>query len=279
MSRLYPKLNDKKWLLDSYLEKKMSLEEIQRIIGAKNHNSVRQHLIKYGVEIRNISDGLTCKRKDSFVLDHDIIEGCLLGDGSLRKCDKHSNMSYPTFQKKNKFKDHVEYVAKHFFPEGDFKIFDDVNKINGKILTYHLFRTGARKEFLPYFRRWYPESNGFKKLVPEDINLTPKVILNWFMDDGSTTYRNRKELKNPHTKEVICIFSCESFLREDQERLCSQMKNKFDLNPTIITAQWGTGWRIKIRQAEVQDFLQVIGPCPVKSMQYKWKGLDIDKDS
>ena len=93
------------------------------------------------------------------------------------------------------------------------------------------------------------------------------------MDDGSTSYRYRKENKNPYTNEVVCSFSSESFSREDQERLCSQMKKKFSLNPQMSPTQWGTGWRIRIRQAEVQDFLKVIGPCPVKSMQYKWKGF------
>jgi len=47
--------------------------------------------------------------------------------------------------------------------------------------------------------------------VPYDINITPTVLLHWFMDDGSTTQR-RKDSK---TKQIITTFCTESFSYAD----------------------------------------------------------------
>jgi len=33
----------------------------------------------------------------------------------------------------------------------------------------------------------------------------------------------------------------------------------------------GKGWRISIYQSQVSLFYEIIGSCPVPSMEYKWK--------
>jgi hypothetical protein len=49
------------------------------------------------------------------------------------------------------------------------------------------------------------------------------------------------------------------------------MKRNFGLNARTIPCQWGTGWRIKIPQAQARLFFDILGPCPVPEMAYKWK--------
>jgi len=39
----------------------------------------------------------------------------------------------------------------------------------------------------------------------------------------------------------------------------------------VRKANSGTGWRIYIPQSQVEMFYEIIGDCPVSSMEYKWK--------
>lgn len=266
-SKLYPLLNDKEWLLKKYVEEKLSLQEVGILVGAKNHNSVRQGLQRFGIPIRNISDGLTRFRTDDFAIDHDVVEGSLLGDGFLSKYNLHSDTSYPSFDKKNKYADHVALVASTMISMSDDFICEDINNCNGKRLVYYKFSSLTRKELLPYFKRWYPELSGYVKVVPDDIELNPAVILHWFMDDGSSSFRPERTT----SKQIRLCFCSESFVEKDQQRLCDQFKTKFDIDARLRPCPWGTGWRIHILQSHVQKFFDLIGPCPVPSLAYKWK--------
>lgn len=265
MSRKYPLLNDKDWLQQKYVEEKLSTVQITPLVGAKTCNSVRQALIRHGIPVRSVSEGLTCNRKDDgFILNHDVLIGCLLGDGGLSKWNPVSEKSNPCFYKKNKYYDHVQYVGQQLM--GDLwqtRYIPEYRLLNGKNLLYHRIDTLSHKELLPIYRDWYPQGNNFKKIVPIGFKLTPISILHWFMDDGSTSFRQDRD-------SIVMTLCSESFSQDENEYLCDLL-NEFDLDARVKPANSGTGYRIGIKSSKLNDFFDLIGPCPVPNLVYKWK--------
>jgi len=280
----YNHLNDRDWLYDKYIVEGLSLNKITKLTNARTTNSVRQHLIKFGIPVRNVSEGLTHNREDD-TLDINarsiqVLNGCLLGDGGMRCYNRQSSMSQPYFYKKNKFKDHVELVVRELFKNANkTRVRKDINKFRGKNFVYYLMRSLSNNKLKSIYEKWYPSTNGFKKLVPKDIEVTPLVLLHWFMDDGCSYRRKRKYAKaercykNSRRKDnQIVIFLCsESFSKEDQDFLVGQMNSKFNLGAKVSKYIHGTGWRIYIPQSQAGKFFNIIGTCPVPSMKYKWK--------
>lgn len=259
----YPLLNDKKWLCEKYLDQKLNPNEICKLVGAKNANSVTEALTKFNISIRD-RDELR-SRKGFSVLCNDVIEGGLLGDGFLRRWNRNSERSYATFCKRNKFLDHIELVAKSLFKNFTEYIKPEIKEYNGKEFVYYLFMSRAYKSLVEYDKRWYPKENNFKKQVPRDLVLTPKMMLHWFLDDGSTSWR-----KDRKTLPVNLVFCSESFTLDDQMFLCEQL-HKFKLDAKITTTNSGTGYRVKIAARSVPLFFEIIGLPPVKNLAYKWK--------
>ncbi len=121
----------------------------------------------------------------------------------------------------------------------------------------------------------YPKENNFKKLVPRDIIINPTVLLHWFLDDGFSTLRDRnQEYLNKgwkqRTKQVIVGFCSESFSKEDNEFLANEIA-KIGIGCYVGKCNSGTGYRIFINQKDTNKFFAIIGPPPVKSLEYKWK--------
>ena len=109
-------LNDKDWLRGKYEKEGLSTNAIAELVGVKTPNSVRQALLRHGIKVRSVSDGLTYGREDDgFIINKSVLTGCLLGDAYLSVYNKRSDCSYPCFRKKNKHQDHVEFVAELMF--------------------------------------------------------------------------------------------------------------------------------------------------------------------
>lgn len=191
----YDILNDKEWLYQKYIVEQLSTESITELIGAKTCNTVRQALLRYDIPVRTVSDGLTIGREDDgFHLDEytqQLIEGGLLGDAYMGSYNPSSDYSYPSFKRKNKFYDHVLYVISELGMASD-RIRKEEQTLNNKKYQAFSSRTLTHKSLLPVFREWYPAWNNYKKVVPKDLVLTPLIVLHWFLDDGTSSWRNRK---------------------------------------------------------------------------------------
>lgn len=268
----YPQLNDKDWLYQKYITEKQSLDDIVALVGAKTSNSVAQALRRFDLEVRSISDGLTRNRvDDGFKINQSVIDGCLLGDGFLRTYNRESDKSYPAFYKKNIHYNHVLYVGNLLFSnEAASRVRQFINHLNGKEFPCCGIRSLSHKSLKPFYERWYPASNNYIKLVPRDIQIDEVVLLHWFLDDGTSSYRVRN---GKITTQVKLSFCSESFTKEDQEFLCEQMHAKFpSVTPRVYPYNHGgTGYRIRIIQSQVAEFLRIIGPPPVEELAYKWK--------
>jgi hypothetical protein len=264
-SRKYACLNDRDWLVREYLDNGRSTLDIARSIGAPTGNSVRQALARFSIPIRNRSKAQTHKRSDGFRLNLEVLHGCLLGDGGLKKSNPRSQLSMPYFYKKNKNYDHVEFVANQLFDcNVSDRIVDDTNIINGKSFTYHKLSSFANENLDALYKDWYPAG---KKVVPNNVCVTTTTLLHWFLDDGSSSHR-RKESK---TKQITITMSSQSFTKTEQEMLCSLFNESFELGMSLKKTNSGTGYVIGISQSKSQHFFDVIGKCPVDSMIYKWK--------
>lgn len=254
-------------MYETYVENRMSLNHITRELKLKSSNSARQALLKLGIKVRTTSEGLRTNN-EIITIDEEIVNGSLLGDAGLKKYNRLSENSFPYFYKKNKYYDHVCLIAESFYPSSyKERVKIDINKINDKEFEYYLFRTSVDEVFKKYYDEWYPSENNFKKKVPTSLKLTPKTILHWFMDDGSS-YRRIREGKR--TNQIIICFSSESFSENDNLFLSEEL-NKYSLKSSIHKVSTGYGWRIGIPQSKNIDFLDLIGECPITSMNYKWK--------
>lgn len=274
--KLFPLLDDRAWLYQKYIVEQRSASEIATIVGAKSSNSVRLALLRQRIEIRGRREAQTIGREeDSFSINSEVLVGCLLGDASLFIWDKQSSTSCPYFSKKNKHKEHLEYIAKLLFKK------DVSNRI--KEVLEHLVYKNQKKEYLcyyltslthdelkPWYKSWYPESSGYKKVIPNNIEITPTVLLHWFLDDGCCTRQKRSDLKQDLLKVVL---SSESFSPFDQNRLLTLLNKNFNLQGSLIsTGENGKDKRIAfLRQEDVARFFEIIGPCPIKCFEYKWK--------
>lgn len=264
----YPLLDDENWLRQKYLEERLHTTEICKLVGAKSPNSVRQALIRFGIPRRIHRKALDMRREDDgncFILDEEVINGCLLGDASLVKFSPWSSNSYPHIKKKNKYLSHVEYVAKLLFSsDWGARITEDHDKRFDRV--YYILRSLAQPELSPLYEIWYP-SPYRKKVLPKTLELTPVILLHWFMDDGST-YRRRP---NSRTKQVVVNFSSECFTKEENQRLVEQLNDVFSIRAYLRKVKTGTGYRVEIGQSSYEEFIDVIGACPVEEMKYKWK--------
>lgn len=261
----YPQLNNKDWLYEQYIIKSLSTNIIRDLIGCKASNTVRQSLIRYDIPVRNISDGLTINNP-SIMINKSVIDGCLLGDAWLFRYNKLSDISLPYFIKTNKYYDHVCYDASQLYPESDVTSFISAynNKCNGKVFTYYTFKTPVYSELMEFYNRWYDDGT---RQPPSDLKIDSTTLLHWFMDDGSS-YHRRRESK---IKQVTITLSCEGFKYDKIVMLNDILIRDTELPFKVTKCNSGCGRRITLTQLYSKQFFDFIGPCPVKSFEYKWK--------
>ena len=264
----YPKLNDDKWLYQKYIVEQCSTVDIAKLAGAKTANSARQALIRCNISIRSIGDGLRCNREDYFVVNREVIEGCLLGDGYLVKWNKNSEKSYPYFAKRNKYYDHIRYDAQMLFTKSWEQRVKENNEISlGKKQVVFSLRSLSNNMLAPFYKRWYPKWNDYKKVIPEDVEVTPTLLLHWFLDDGSS-YQRRKKSK---IRQVLITFCTECFSKDNQMMIIEKIKKRYSLNFALKKVNYGTRYQMVLPQSQASLFYDTIGNCPVPSMEYKWK--------
>lgn len=264
---IYKELQDKEWLEEHYTRKKLSAPCIQRLLNTKSNSTVTEALKRAGIKMRSISEATDCRFEDDVELkDLDVLYGSLLGDCHLCVTNK-SNVRKASIVKQNKYKDHLYFFAS--LVSNDPKIKERFNKLKykGIIKVYPAwsFRTKASTKLSKIYNEWYAENLNRRKIVPKNIRLTPKMILHWFLDDGCSWYR--KDRGAPDVE-----FCSESFSKEENLYLIKELRNlglnswlnKKKLKETI-------GYRIRLANSSVERFFQLIGPCPIQSLEYKWK--------
>lgn len=178
-----------------------------------------------------------------------ILDGSLLGDGSLSKPRGKSSKSYFTKAQCFKRREYLDWHLQELQPfSSSIKIYD--NYASGKKYKRAIFATHASEELGKLRERWYP--NG-KKIVPCNLKLTPLNVAIWFCDDGSNFVPKRQ-----------CRLATYCFSRNDCEHLIEQL-HSFDIE-CYLSKQNVIG----IKAGSYETFLDLVTPhIPWRCFSYK----------
>lgn len=191
--------------------------------------------------------------------DKQVLEGNLLGDGFIYFTSKRAN--YPIFSVEYKYEEYCKYIQQN-------NPFLNNRKINYRKRVSDRYNNGFVEQYnckslssgilLDEYQRWY--STGVK-IVPRDLQLTPLSMLIWYLDDGFTASACKG-----------IYIATDGFSLDDNYYLQEQL-NKFNIKTNFHKASSKNNVRLYIpaKNGNAKDFLNIIGPCPVKCYQYKWK--------
>lgn len=189
--------------------------------------------------------------------------GFMLGDGYLsnRNKSKHSAQ----FIMRNKYPSYIYYVSELLANEDvdhTIKINDVKGNFPGSTYASTVY-TKFYKTFTDLEERWYEtrDDGTHFKIVPNDIQLTPISLLQWYIGDGYlVNLRSVPErvqfCTDRYTDEEI-IFLREVFLR--------------DLG-LDIQIDWNRR-RLRVPKRMLNDFFDILPECPMQfqsNLGYKW---------
>lgn len=169
-----------------------------------------------------------------------IVNGSMLGDGSLIQ---GSLSSYPQLTIGMRNQKYLNYIESVFKP-----LTAGVNK------NTNCFQIATTP---------HPELNslkwdvGSKTSIPENIEINPTVLKHWFVQDGGLDWAN------PEASVQICsvTFSLENI---------ASMLEDIGINATAHTN------RVRVSQHDTEKFFNYIGK-PIPGFKYKWEYKSRDK--
>jgi predicted DNA-binding protein YlxM (UPF0122 family) len=222
-----------------------------------NHRALQAHMQRNGFEARDGSEaiGVLATQRDFELTkeETEVINGLLLGDGHIEfQKSKHVYAAKLVYTCKHKSV--LEGLAKQLQRLKP-RIFYKTYKSKGKVRHGYRLATNKYKFLLELRHKWYP--NG-KKIVPEDLKLTPETCYWWYLGDGMSGNSQ--------------IFCTHSFTIAEVDRLISMLpvharrymvicrKTGIKSFPTIVIG------RINDRI----DFFDYIGSCRHEVYAYKW---------
>lgn len=172
-----------------------------------------------------------------------LILGCILGDGYMRK-KTHAHLQITHSFKQRNYVDWKYQILKDLV-----KSPPAVYKGNAGRLGYRFFTKS-----LPELTRFYDEfyKKGIK-VVPSGISLGPIALAVWYMDDGSKSYKS-------------CYFNTQKLDFSSQTNLINMFKKlkiKSGLNKDKIY------YRIRIATESVPLLCDMIKSHIISSMRYK----------
>ena len=177
-----------------------------------------------------------------FEEETDVINGCLLGDGTLSSSGKHYCLR-------------VEHSINHRnYVWWKYTLLKRLTINKPKAVFSHQsirFGTVGHPEITLMRKRWYGK-DGIKKL-PKYLSLSDLSVTIWFMDDGC---RHRDTVD----------FSVHNFKVADIKRLKSILLRK-RIESTINTDS--KGYRLYILKKSYSVFKRLVKPYIVKCMAYK----------
>ncbi len=208
------KLPDINELRRLYFDEKMSSGDIARLCNV----TVGAVLIKfrrYNVKRRSFREARELKANHINLTPQliEFIDGMLLADGCVSYASK--NKMSACYVHADTKPGYIDWLSKELREKYHLElIYDNSRSI----------RTKYYREFLEIRKRWYP--NGIRR-VPADIKLSPQVVLNWYIGDG--TYTHRGHIKNGlGGRLVLC-----KILDGDGKILLSSLLQKMNIENTI----------------------------------------------
>ena len=176
-------------------------------------------------------------------VQHELIIGCLLGDGAMRcKTNALLEINHSVHQR--------SYVDWKFGHLADLvSTPPKVRNGNGGRLAYR-FLTRSLPELTPYYRLFY--GSGVKR-VP-DIKLTPLTLAVWFMDDGG---RSRNAV----------YLNTQRFDAESQQQLLEHLQEQWGIAATLNRDK--SYYRIRVSVEGTNRLASLIEPYLLPELRYK----------
>lgn len=185
--------------------------------------TIHRRLIQNNIQTRNAVEASDLRRHKSFSSDKrldDLIEGLLLSDAWISSERGNSECRLGIEQKKSSLP-WLELIKSDFDKRN---IYSSIKErppreasVNGRSFISSgsfILRTGKYVNFSKLRDKWYPEG---KKIIPDEIELSPMTLANWYCGDGSNT-------------RYSCILYTNGFSEKGVQKLCSRLKSKYDLN-------------------------------------------------
>ncbi|MBU3896722.1 MAG: helix-turn-helix domain-containing protein [Nanoarchaeota archaeon] len=205
---------------------------------------------------------------DRYLLD--ILNGTLLGDASIL-LSNYKYKKYFSFKLTAKDKSFLEWVDKQFksFKITNSWISKDVR--NNTHALYFYINSCPYPELIKLRSKWYIEREGMcmQKIIPKNLEITPIVLLHWYLGDGSLN-RHKDDSRVP---AIVLATNC--FLDEDLDFLILKLK---ELNLNFYKVKYKSGFTGKecgyCLYSKTQDgtpfrFFKLIGfECPKEIRNY-----------
>ena len=179
--------------------------------------------------------------------ERSIIIGSFLGDGYMRiipgRLDAFLEINHSIKGK--------EYVDYKFEKLKRICISSPQKRATNEGRVAYRFFTKQHKDLTSLFGLFY--RNG-RKIIPENLELDPLSIAIWYMDDGSKS------------KDRDIYLNTQQFNLLDQKRLINCLR-KFGIKARLNKDK--KYYRIRILKESIEEFMKIIKPNIVPSMQYK----------
>ena len=177
-----------------------SLINKESLFEISAHNG---ELLIYNVYMDDTVGSLTEEQKS-------ILIGTLLGDGTMRiKKNAHLEINHSFAQKAL-----VDWIFSKFSSLVTTK--PKWRKGNGNREAYR-FATQKLSILTPFYNLFYREG---KKVISDDLKLSPLSLAVWFMDDGS---KSRSSI----------YLNTQQFTKDEQLKLIDLLRNQFDIDSTL----------------------------------------------
>ena len=179
--------------------------------------------------------------------ERSIIIGSLLGDGYMRIMPGRAD-AFLEINHSIKAKEYVDYKFEKLK-----RICNGAPKertTNEGRVAYRFF-TKQSKELSNLYKMFYKNRH---KIIPKDLELDPISIAIWYMDDGSKS------------RERDVYLNTQQFSLLDQKKLLDCLR-KFGIKARLNKDK--KYHRIRILKENIREFMDIIKPYIIPSMQYK----------
>lgn len=244
---------------------KMKCENCQKILKSPNASFDGKNCHKCYKQISN-SIVLTKTQKE-------IITGLMLGDGCIQNSNRKGKGNVRiTMNRVLTDKEYMFYLYEYIknlcnSKPSEYEVFD---KRTQKTYYSSILQSKALKCLMPLREKWYPEGI---KIVPKDIELTPLVLLIWFLDDGTiANYKNKSNIikiqlaTNGFTYEEVCF-------------LANLLSKRYNSNfiPTKNDNKYGIRSALRGTIMYLREISSIFPECMSRKSD-KWKHIDIWND-
>jgi hypothetical protein len=178
--------------------------------------------------------GNGCDYPDITEFQYDVINGSILGDGSIQH---NSMMTYPQLTIGMRNRKYLEYIESIFQP-----LTAGVNR------NVNCFQIATTPHPDLDSLKWAPRPKSF---IPKDLKINSTVIKHWFVQDGGLDWAN---------DEASVQLCSRTF---DLTRMKSILDN-IGIKSTVLTN------RVRVSQHDTEKFFRFIGK-PIKGFKYKWE--------